>query len=65
MFPKLAIRQPTDDTALIKDAVDEYDCKRRAFKIRIWLYKDGAERKEKNLDRMEVVPDSVGEGRLN
>jgi len=64
-FPKLAIRQQTGDTALIKEAVDEYDCKRRAFRVRIWLYKDGAERKEKNLDWMEDVPGSVGEALLN
>ena len=60
-YPKLAIRQQTGDTAPTKEAVDEYDCKRRASRTRIWLYKDGAEQKEKNLDWMEIVPGSVGE----
>jgi hypothetical protein len=64
-YPKLAIRQQTGDTAPIKEAVDEYDCKRRASRIRIWLYKDGAEEKVKNLDWMEVVPGSVGDVLLN
>jgi hypothetical protein len=60
-YPKLAIRQQTGDTPPIKQAVDEYDCKRRASRIRIWLYKDGTEKKENNLDWMEVVPGSIGE----
>jgi hypothetical protein len=60
-YPKLAIRQQTGDTPPTKEAVDEYDCKRRASRTRIWLYKDGAEQKEKNLDWMEIVPGSVGE----
>jgi len=64
-YPKLAIRQQTGDTAPIKEAVDEYDCKRRASRIRIWLYKDGTEKKEKNPDWMEVVPGSIGEVLLN
>ena len=63
-YPKLAIRPQTGDTAPNKEAVDEYDCKRRASRTRIWLYKDGAEQKEKNLDWMEVVPGSVGEALL-
>ncbi|HEU0180271.1 MAG TPA: hypothetical protein VFV58_39035 [Blastocatellia bacterium] len=63
-YPKLAIRQQIGDTAPVKEAVDEYDCKRRASRIRIWLYKDGTEKKEKNLDWMEVVPGSVGEALL-
>jgi len=64
-YPKLAIRQQIGDTAPTKEAVDEYDCKRRASRIRIWLYKDGTEEKVKNLDWMEVVPGSVGEILLN
>jgi len=60
-YPKLAIRQQTGDTPPSKQAVDEYDCKRRASRIRIWLYKDGTEKKEENLDWMEVVPGSIGE----
>jgi hypothetical protein len=64
-YPKLAIRQQTGDTAPTKEAVDEYDCKRRVSRIRIWLYKDGAEEKVKNLDWIEVVPGSVGEVLLN
>jgi len=60
-YPKLAIRQQTGDTPPLKEAVDEYDCKRRASRIRIWLYKDGTEKKENNLDWMEVVPGSIGE----
>jgi|SRR5262252_7520323 len=64
-YPKLAIRQQTGDTVPIKEAVDEYDCKRRASRTRIWLYKDGTEQKEKNLDWMEVVPGSVGEALWN
>lgn len=63
-YPKLAVRQQTGDTPPIKEAVDEYDCKRRASRIRIWLYKDGTEKKEKNLDWVEVVPGSVGEALL-
>jgi hypothetical protein len=63
--PKLAIRQQSGDTAPIKEAVDEYDCKRRASRTRIWLYKDGTEQKVKNLDWMEVVPGSIGEALLN
>ena len=51
-YPKLAIRQQTGDTPPTKEAVDEYDCKRRASRTRIWLYKDGTEQKEKNLDWM-------------
>jgi len=64
-YPKLAIRQQIGDTAPTKEAVDEYDCKRRASRIRIWLYKDGTEEKVKNLDWMEVVPGSIGEVLLN
>jgi hypothetical protein len=64
-YPKLAIRQQTGDTAPDKEAVDEYDCKRRASRIRIWLHKDGTEEKVKNLDWIEVVPGSVGEVLLN
>jgi hypothetical protein len=64
-YPKLAIRQQTGDAAPTKEAVDEYDCKRRVSRIRIWLYKDGAEEKVKNLDWIEVVPGSVGEVLLN
>ena len=64
-YPKLAIRQQTGDTPPIKEAVDEYDCKRRASRIRIWLYKDGTEKKEKNLDWVDVVPGSIGEVLLN
>jgi hypothetical protein len=60
-YPKLAIRQQTGDTPPIKEAVDEYDCKRRASRIRIWLYKDGTEKKENNIDWVEVVPGSIGE----
>jgi len=63
-YPKLAIKQQTGDTEPIKEAVDEYDCKRRTSRIRIWLYKNGTEQKEKNLDWMEVVPGSVGEALL-
>jgi hypothetical protein len=63
-YPKLAIRQQTGDTPPTKEAVDEYDCKRRASRIRIWLYKDGTEKIEKNLDWVEVVPGSVGEALL-
>jgi hypothetical protein len=63
-YPKLAIKQQTGDTEPIKEAVDEYDCKRRASRIRIWLYKNGTELKEKNLDWIEVVPGSVGEALL-
>jgi len=63
-YPKLAIKQQSGDTAPIKVAVDEYDCKRRASRTRIWLYKDGTEQKEKNIDWMEVVPGSVGEALL-
>jgi hypothetical protein len=63
-YPKLAVRQQTGDTPPVKEAVDEYDCKRRASRIRIWLYKDGTEKKEKNLDWVEVVPGSVGEALL-
>jgi len=64
-YPKLAIRQQIGDTPPVKEAVDEYDCKRRASRIRIWLYKDGTEKKEKNPDWMEVVPGSIGEVLLN
>ena len=64
-YPKLAIRQQIGDAAPSKEAVDEYDCKRRAYRIRIWLYKDGTEKIEKNLDWMEAVPGSVGEALLN
>jgi hypothetical protein len=64
-YPKLAIIQQTGDTAPTKEAVDEYDCKRRASRTRIWLYKDGTEQKVKNLDWVEVVPGSVGEALLN
>ena len=60
-YPKLAIIQQTGDAAPTKEAIDEYDCKRRASRTRLWLYKDGTEQKEKNLDWMEVVPGSVGE----
>jgi hypothetical protein len=60
-YPKLAIKQQIGDAAPIKEAVDEYDCKRRASRIRIWLYKDGTEEKVKNLNWTEVVPGSVGE----
>jgi hypothetical protein len=63
-YPKLAVRQQTGDTPPTKEAVDEYDCKRRASRIRIWLYKDGTEKIEKNLDWVEVVPGSVGEALL-
>jgi hypothetical protein len=64
-YPKLAIRQQAGDAAPTKEAVDEYDCKRRASRTRIWLYKDGTEQKEKNLDWVKVVPGSVGEALLN
>ena len=64
-YPKLAIRQQTGDTEPLMEAVDEYDCKRRASRIRILLYKDGAEKKEKNLEWKEVVPGSIGEALLN
>jgi hypothetical protein len=64
-YPKLAVMQQTGDTAPVKEAVDEYDCKRRASRIRIWLYKDGTEKKVQNLDWVEVVPGSVGEALLN
>ena len=60
-YPKLAVRQQTGDAPPIREAVDEFDCKRRASRIRIWLYKDGTEKKEKNLDWIEVVPGSVSE----
>jgi hypothetical protein len=63
-YPKLAIRQQTGDTEPDREAVDEYDCKRRASRIRIWLYKDGTEKKAKNLDWAEVVPGSLGESLL-
>jgi hypothetical protein len=63
-YPKLAIRQQTGDTPPISEAVDEFDCKRRASRIRIWLYKDGTEKKEKNIDWVEVVPGSVSEALL-
>jgi hypothetical protein len=63
-YPKLVIRQQTGDTAPIMEAVDEYDCKRRASRIRILLYKDGTEKKEQNLDWVEVAPGSVGEALL-
>jgi len=63
-YPKLAVRQQTGDTPPTSEAVDEFDCKRRASRIRIWLYKDGAEKKEKNLDWVEVVPGSVSEALL-
>jgi nucleotide-binding universal stress UspA family protein len=64
-YPKLAVRQQTGETPPTKEAVDEYDCKRRASRIRIWLYKDGTEQKEKNFDWVDVVPGSVGEVLLN
>ena len=63
-YPKLAIRQQTGDTAPVMEAVDEYDCKRRASRIRILLYKDGTEKKEQNLNWVEVAPGSVGEALL-
>jgi hypothetical protein len=63
-YPKLAIRQQIGDTPPIKQAVDEYDCKRRASRIRLWLYKDGAEEKVKNIDWIDVVPGSIGEALL-
>jgi hypothetical protein len=63
-YPKLAIRQQTGDIPPVKEAVDEYDCKRRASRIRIWLYKDGTEKKEANPEWKEVVPGSVGEALL-
>lgn len=63
-YPKLAIRQQIGDTPPVKEAVDEYDCKRRASRIRIWLYKDGTEKKEEKPDWTEVVPGSVGEALL-
>lgn len=63
-YPKLAIRQQTGDAPPNKEAVDEYDCKRRAYRIRIWLYKDGTEKKEENPNWMEVVPGSVSEALL-
>jgi hypothetical protein len=64
-YPKLAIRQQTGDAEPLREAVDEYDCKRRASRIRIWLYKDGVEKKEENPDWKEVVPGSIGEALLN
>jgi hypothetical protein len=64
-YPKLAIRQQTGDSEPLNEAVDEYDCKRRASRIRIWLYKDGVEKKEQNPDWKEVVPGSIGEALLN
>jgi hypothetical protein len=64
-YPKLAIRQQTGDTEPLMEAVDEYDCKRRVSRIRIWLYKDGVEKKEQNPDWKEVVPGSIGEALLN
>ena len=64
-YPKLAVRQQTSDAEPNKEAIDEYDCKRRASRIRIWLYRDGTEKREKDLDWKEVVPGSVGEALLN
>ena len=63
-YPKLAVRQQTGDTPPIREAVDEYDCNRRASRIRIWLYKDGTEKKEKNPAWVEAVPGSIGEALL-
>jgi hypothetical protein len=63
-YPKLAIRQQIGDTPPVKEAVDEYDCKRRASRIRIWLYKDGTEKKETNPNWTEAVPGSIGEALL-
>jgi hypothetical protein len=63
-YPKLAIRQRIGDAEPIKLAVDEYDCNRRASRIRLWLYTDGTEQREKNIDWVEVVPGSVGDALL-
>jgi hypothetical protein len=63
-YPKLAIRQQVGDGEPDREAVDEYDCNRRASRIRIWLYKDGTEKREKNLDWVEAVPGSLGEALL-
>ncbi|HEY8460219.1 MAG TPA: hypothetical protein VIM99_07550, partial [Blastocatellia bacterium] len=63
-YPKLAIRQRIGDAEPDREAVDEYDCERRASRIRIWLYRDGTEKREENLEWKEVVPGSVGEALL-
>lgn len=63
-YPKLAVRQQIGDAAPISEAVDEYDCNQRASRIRIWLYRDGTEKKEKKLDWVKVVPGSLGDALL-
>jgi hypothetical protein len=63
-YPKLAIKQQIGDAEANREAVDEYDCERRASRIRLWLHKDGTEEKEEKPEWKKVVPGSVGEALL-
>jgi len=63
-YPKLAVKTSRIGTN-IKETVSEYDCKRRASRIRIWIYTDNTEKKEADLEWTEVVPGSPGEALLN
>ena len=58
-YPKLSVKSIAWNA--IKETVVEFDCKLLAYRTRIWIHKNGAEEKEKNLDWTEVVPDSIGE----
>ncbi|HEV2664866.1 MAG TPA: hypothetical protein VG324_08140 [Blastocatellia bacterium] len=64
-YPKLAVKRSGGTMTALKETVDEFDCKRRATRIRIWIYTDDTEQKEKNLDWTVVVHGSVSEGLLD
>jgi len=64
-YPKLAVKSSGVTMTALKETVDEFDCKRRATRIRIWIYTDDTEQKEKNLDWTVVVHGSVSEGLLD
>ena len=64
-YPKLAVKSSGVTMTSLKETVDEFDCKRRATRIRIWIYKDDTEQSEMDLDWRKVFPGSVTEALLD
>jgi len=58
-YPKLSIK--STGWKAVKETVEEFDCKNRATRTRIWIHKDDTEEKEKSPHWAEVVPGSIGE----